>query len=233
MSLVEEATKFEVNLKSGQRNVVITGFGLFRDHKINPSWEAIKDGQLKIDRDDIKVIAKQVDVSYAEVDEVVETLWKEYNPIVMIHVGLAAHEVSIRLEQVARHGPYINDDVRKQAPHKELREKVDGGSTEDSNTRPTYTCKPCEFGCSSSCIDLDKVCDKMNQAYKEGILAIPTKTSRDAGLYVCEYIYHKSLCVCDRAVFIHVPDVDSFKLDDIREALNFAVEAIIEAVQSA
>ena len=39
----------------------------------------------------------------------------------MVHVGLAAFEDSIRIEQVARHGPYMHKDVDQQAPHEDLR----------------------------------------------------------------------------------------------------------------
>lgn len=224
------------NNSSGVKNVVITGFGLFRDHQINPSWEAIKDGQLKINRSNINVITKQVNVSYEDAANAVSTLWKEYNPILMIHVGLAAHENAIRIEQLARHGPYIHDDVFKFAPHKELRHYDDDDnddfnkSLEENVIVKNYSCKPCQFGCSTTCLDIDRVCDKMNQLFENNQVKIPSKKSTDAGLYLCEYIYYRSLTICEKTVFVHVPSVENFELHDIRNALKFSIEFLVDEV---
>lgn len=203
-----------------ERTVVVTGFGLFRDHKSNPSWESIRDGRLKIDRPGIRLITKQVDVCYETVDAVVEDLWQTYHPWLVIHVGLAAHESSIRLEQIARHGPYVNNDIKSCAPHVHLRG--------DQHEKGHYQCLPCNFDHSKTCINIDEICDKLNSLFQQGQIALPVKKSCDAGLYVCEYIYHKSLSISDRAVFIHVPDVVNFKLDDITLALKYTIETIID-----
>lgn len=227
MSTVEKSQNKETS--SEKRTIVVTGFGLFRNHESNPSWESIRDGRLKIDREGYDIVTKRIDVAYKEVDKAVDDLWKQYKPKIMVHVGLAAHETGIKLEQMARCGPYIHDDVVKHAPHKELREYV-GESLEENLIKHTYYCKPCEFDCSTTCLDLDHVCFEMNKAHEKGLLALPTKTSQDAGLYVCEYIYHKSLSICDRAVFIHVPDVKKFKLEDITSALKFAIETLIDSL---
>lgn len=215
-----------------KHNVVLTGFGLFRDHQVNPSWEAIKDGQLKIDRPNINIITKQIDVAYKEVDLRVPALWKEYNPILMIHIGLAAFETRLRIEQVARHGPYIHNDVCKHAPHNDLRDYQTEGLEENIVARE-YSCKPCSFEFSKTSLNLERVCDKLNEAYQQGLIRLESKISSDAGLYVCEYIYQKSLRICDRCVFIHVPNTsDNFSLEDIRLALKFAVSALIDEILS-
>lgn len=216
--------------QSQVHNVVVTGFGLFRDHQTNPSWESIRDGRLISNRTDVNIITRQVNVEYKEVDKVVASLWLEYKPLVMVHVGLAAHDPAIRIEQMARHGPYINDDVAKDAPHKYLRLYAEDAINLEENFIPRrgYTCKPCEFDCDKTCIDVGKICSKMDCAFKEGLISIPVRKSNDAGLYVCEYIYHKSLQICDRTLFIHVPDVTNYKLEQITNALNFLLDSIIE-----
>lgn len=218
-----------------KHNVVVTGFGVFRDHLVNPSWEAIRDGQLKIDRPNINLIVKQVDVSYEQVDNAIPNIWKDLKPLLVVHIGLAAHETSIRIEQIARHGPYIHDDVVQHAPHKHLRHYKgdEDGCLEENVIRRGYSCKPCDFGCSTTCIDVDRVCTEMNRAFDEGKLKLPTKISKDAGLYVCEYIYQKSLCISDRCVFIHVPDVENFKIDDIRTSLKYCIEILVDEVLNA
>lgn len=212
------------------RNVIITGFGVFRSHQINESWEAIKDG-LKIDRPNVNLIVKHINVSYQDVDKAVSTLWKQYDPLLMIHVGLAAHERAIRIEQVARHGPYIHDDVLKFAPHRELRyygDEEEEKSSEENIIKKSYSCKPCKFDSSQTCLNIDQVCDKLNQAFENHRVPIPTKKSKDAGLYVCEYIYSRSLTICDRAVFIHVPSSENFKLEDIKTNLQYSIELLID-----
>lgn len=219
------------NLITNVDTVVITGFGLFRDHQLNPSWEAIKEGQLVIDRE-INVVTKQIPVSYQEVDKVVEELWTQHRPMLMIHVGLAAHEDHIRLESMARHGPYIHDDINRHAPHKELRQyntTIASSQQPDSPSgRPSYTCKPCEFDTSRTILNVENVCQKLNELHKRGQVPIGFKCSHDAGLYVCEYLYKASLKICPRVVFIHVPDVKKFTLEQIRLSLKFAIEALID-----
>lgn len=216
--------------------IVITGFGLFRNHSSNPSWEAIRDGQLRIDRPNLNIVTREVSVSYEAVDRAVEDLWSRYKPLLMVHVGLAAFEKTIRVEKVARHGPYIHDDIVKFAPHKNLRlyPEVDPsavGSMEENITRHPYSCKPCQFDSSQSCINIQRACDRLNQSYKEGRTPLPYTCSDDAGLYLCEYIYQKSLKICDRTVFLHVPDVgDQITLGDIRLALKVAIETIIDDI---
>lgn len=208
-------------------NVVVTGFGLFRDHKSNPSWEAIKDGQLKLDRPNINVITREVMVSYREVDQVVHELWDEYKPILMVHVGLAAFEQTIRIEQLARHGPYLYRDVVQEAPHEELRLFYERCERQIEATEDLAD--PADkFDCSRSYFDIERVCQKLNQFHLEGKLPIGFKCSQDAGLYVCEYLYQASLRKCDRAVFIHVPDTDKCPLEVTRLALKLAIETLLD-----
>lgn len=228
----------ETNLETERENIVVTGFGLFRDHQLNPSWEAIKDNQLKIGSKypNLNIIAKQIDVSYEDVDRLVSELWLEFKPILMVHVGLAAFEKSIRIEEIARHGPYIDPDVRKFAPHEHLREYHSeermGSSGGDKLKRP-YSCKPCEFGSVCTRFNVDEICDKMNKLYASGELALGTKKSTDAGLYVCEYIYKTSLKMNQNCLFIHVPNISKdFTLDSIRLAIQQVIEFAIEQLKS-
>jgi len=221
---------------SESQTIVVTGFGLFRDHKSNPSWEAIRDGRLIIDRPNVKIVTKQIDVIYDEVDKSVQDLWNEHRPMLMVHLGLAAFEKSIRLERLARHGPYIHDDITQQAPHKELRlyptdgdNKQAAGSLEE-NVRPhPYSCKPCSFKSTETRINIERVCSSLNRLHADGKVKIPFKCSDDAGLYLCEYIYQKSLRINNRAIFIHVPNTgDVYTLDDITVCIKHAIEFILD-----
>lgn len=229
--IAEQMANIEKDLKSETtRYVVVTGFGLFRDHQLNTSWEAIRDGRLEIDRE-VELVTQQVAVSYDEVDRVVSDLWQKYNPILMIHIGLASFEKSIRVEQMARHGPYLHDDIINNAPHKDLRLYGSGESALEENLiEKKYSCKPCTFGTSRTCLNIDKICEKMMLAYENGVLNLPTKKSEDAGLYLCEYLYHKSLLHSDRTIFLHVPDMKNYKLEDISKCLKYLIELLIDDV---
>lgn len=209
-------------MASGEvKNIVVTGFGLFKDHKANPSWECIRDNKLIIDRPQVNLITKQVDVCYDVVDQAVDSLWHEHKPWLMVHVGLAAHETGIRLERLARAGPYVKDDIKCCAPHKQL---VQDGDAPDLRADRSSR----GFEERMTCLNVDKICDTLESLHAQGKIAMPVKVSQDAGLYLCEYIYHKSLLCSDRAVFIHVPSMDRFRPEDITSALKYTIEAIID-----
>lgn len=194
-------------------NIVVTGFGKFKEHTMNPSWEAIKDGQLKIDRPNIIVITKEIDVSYKAVQEQVKEFWKTHKPILMVHVGLAACSSCVKLEKRARHGPYLGDDIYGTALHAHLKGKS------------------CQFDESITCLNIESICDKLNQLHKQGSISIPFNASNEAGLFLCEFIYQESLKICDRTVFIHVPNVsEKITLDDIRLSIKYAIEACLDGL---
>lgn len=215
------------------QNVVVTGFGPFRDHQSNPSWEAIRDGRLRIDRPNINLVTRQIKVSYQEVDETIAQLWAQFEPILMVHVGLAAHEDTIRIEQVARHGPYLHDDVAGHAPHSELRRFYERNMQREGDNQATKSIEPpfqTKFDCSRSRFDVEQICERLNESRRDNNATLSFKCSQDAGLYVCEYIYQTSLRICDRTVFIHVPDTKKFQLDEISCALQRAIEAILDGL---
>lgn len=224
------------DIRKEKKTIVITGFGLFRGHNLNPSWEAIKNDKIKINRSDLIIITKQIDVSYQDVDKTVSELWTYYKPILMVHVGLSALESCIRIEERARHGPYIHDDVKQCAPHKHLRQynSDEEQCSEEGVVKHKYGCKPCQFSCSKTNLNVDKICDKMNELYEKKKLNLKTKKSLDAGLYVCEYIYQYSLNMFNQlehdghCIFIHVPDTKIFKLEDITASIQEIINIIVD-----
>lgn len=226
-------------------NVVITGFGPFRDHLVNPSWEAIKD-PIKIDRP-VNVIVKQVSVAYDTVDVTIPELWSTYKPLLMVHVGLAAHDSTLRLETQARSGPYLHPDVtgcfpacsrKSMKPSTEtivansnsLESEGDVLSDDINNKNDVLSDSSINHTntVSGTCLKLDSVIEKFKKAKEEGNIKLDISQSYDAGLYVCEYIYHKSLCHNSKAVFIHIPDTDRYSLDEIKEALKLSIELLID-----
>ena len=58
----------------------ITGFGVFRDYALNPSWEAVK--LINIDYPNIELVKIEIPVIYDVTEKEVDRIWSEYNPMV-------------------------------------------------------------------------------------------------------------------------------------------------------
>lgn len=56
----------------------MTGFGLFRNYKVNSSWESVKRLKLK----GVNLIIKEIPVAYEDVDRYVSQIWSNYKPLV-------------------------------------------------------------------------------------------------------------------------------------------------------
>lgn len=66
------------------KTVVVTGFGLFRDHIVNASWEVARVlPETGIAEElNINLVTINIPVSYKDVDQIVPTLWVQYEPAV-------------------------------------------------------------------------------------------------------------------------------------------------------
>jgi len=71
-------------LSFSEDTVIVTGFGPFGDHKINASWETVKLlPSLNIEEEfGVKLIIREIPVTYDYIAENVPILWKEHNPMV-------------------------------------------------------------------------------------------------------------------------------------------------------
>lgn len=67
-----------------QKTIVVTGFGTFRDYKVNPSWEVARVLHTTgiIEELDINLITINIPVCYEDVDQIVPTLWSQHKPVV-------------------------------------------------------------------------------------------------------------------------------------------------------
>jgi pyroglutamyl-peptidase len=114
-------------------------------------------------------------------------------------------------------------------------EKV--GQGHDYTKDDVKGCKPCNHGFSQNTIytklDVDHVCQRLNQCLEDGLTSIPSATSRDAGRYLCEYIYYKSLQHNpEKVVFIHVPEEKKYSVEEVAKSLQIAVQCLLDQVQS-
>jgi len=65
-----------------QKTVVVTGFGLFRDYKVNASWEVARLlPETGITQElNINLVTINIPVSYKDVDQIVPALWIQHEP---------------------------------------------------------------------------------------------------------------------------------------------------------
>ncbi|XP_053127835.1 pyroglutamyl-peptidase 1-like protein isoform X1 [Hemicordylus capensis] len=204
--------------------VVVTGFGPFRQHLLNSSWEAAKELSTLGLGDDVDLHIKELPVAYQKAKELVCKTWaalqpqshmEEHNPHVrhpwmqqqeeaftlMIHIGLVStSKAVIILEQCGKNKGYKEIDVCGFHPE-------DGCCFSEGPER------------IESSINMKTVCKNIQEEEFDVIF------SRDAGRFVCDYTYYTSLyCGHGRAAFIHVPPLSKWVT---RERLGRVLQAVI------
>ncbi|XP_076267650.1 pyroglutamyl-peptidase 1 [Rhynchophorus ferrugineus] len=188
-------------------NILITGFGPFDCHKINASWECVS--LLPNEIGGYKIIKKQIPVIYSYVEENVPKLWKEFNPKLVIHVGVSSYTNQIQIETRAHRSGYQRNDVSSVCP------------------------KNCTAGCDDGkeCIETG-LCPKTISKRLASLLNIETTISNNAGRYLCEFIYYTSLSIDEkRTLFVHVPPLDKpFTKEELAMALEIIVKCGIGLV---
>ncbi|XP_053976004.1 pyroglutamyl-peptidase 1 [Hylaeus volcanicus] len=170
---------------------LVTGFGPFDNHIVNASWEAVKElnklaansKELK----DVKLIVQEIPVSYEDVDNYIPTLWEEYKPTVVLHVGVSHKADCLTIECCAHSNGYVRKDIYDKCP--------------DESTIPDQILK--------TGINVDTICDKVNKHSNK--TKCNACISYDAGRYLCEYIFYKSLQInSTKTLFVHVPDFHKY-----------------------
>ncbi|XP_062317649.1 pyroglutamyl-peptidase 1 isoform X1 [Osmerus eperlanus] len=170
--------------------VVVTGFGPFRQYLDNPSWKAAQGLKLVGLGEDVKVVIRELPVAYNRAHQVIVDLWKTLNPKFAIHLGIATGCRGILLEQTGKNHGYSDRDVCGSCPVNQ--NCIDGG--------------PAKL---DSIVDMRALSKQLKKAGKD------ITYSRDAGRYLCDYVYYCSLFHGrGRAVFIHVPASGSLSSPD-------------------
>lgn len=193
-----------------ERNVVVTGFGPFRDYKKNPSWTAVeKLQQIGLENSDFNLITQEVPVVYEKVREVVPMLWEKYKPILMVHVGVSSKANCIAIEECAHNHSYNLLDTENCLPEGNL-------------------CKEMGVECIQSKMNLEKICIHMNNNS-----SIKATLSNDAGRYLCEFIYYTSLFENDcSSAFIHIPPEDRpYSILELAEGLKFIIKNMLKQIE--
>ncbi|XP_061451259.1 pyroglutamyl-peptidase 1-like protein [Rhineura floridana] len=162
--------------------VVVTGFGPFRQHLVNSSWEAAKElAKLGLGHD-VDLHIMELPVTYQKAKEIVCEAWATLHPQLMIHIGLVStSKAIIILEQCGKNKGYKEIDACGFCPE-------DGCCLLAGPERIDST------------INMKRI---WKNICLEGMDVI---FSKDAGRYLCDYIYYTSLYYGNgKAAFIHVP----------------------------
>ena len=161
-------------------NILITSFGPFENFKVNPSTEVLENlkNSLQIPTEH-NIIYKVLDVSYEKIDSFIESNHPIFDLI--IHLGVATNNDQMRFELVAK-----NEKAGK------------------DNDGVVFTNQPIVEGLNelTTSFSMDTL-KKIISTYPEKV-----QFSSDAGNYLCNYIYYKSLhqFKTGNIVFIHIAD---------------------------
>lgn len=194
--------------------VLITGFGPFKTHSVNASWEAVSLLPDKVPNTNIEIFKEQVQVSYTYVDTTVPQLWKKYNPDLVIHVGVSDMARTITLESCGHKDDYISHDIYRELPC-------------DAKCKAAERCpEPTEqirtqLNLAKLIEDFRTKKSDLHEALEVDISKVDVTLSCNAGRYLCEYIYFTSLCIdSGRCVFIHVPVIGvPYSLSELTDSL--------------
>lgn len=186
--------------------IYLTGFGPFPGQPDNPTAKLVN------------ALAGASTVRWTIVGEVLPTSFsvplERIRPPdhagLCVHLGVSSQAVRIRLEQQA------TNRLNARVPD------IEGAQPRSGSVNPLVGAQVLRTG-----LDLASVVDLLNRA------DLPACLSTDAGQYVCNATYFRSLNASDRAVFVHVPDigvVDPNGRDWSFKRLKRAVTSILDGI---
>uniref|UniRef100_A0A8C2M286 Pyroglutamyl-peptidase I-like n=1 Tax=Cricetulus griseus TaxID=10029 RepID=A0A8C2M286_CRIGR len=194
-------------MDSQSRCVVVTGFGPFRQHLVNSSWEAVKElSKLGLGVDtNTELRTLQLPVDYREVRQRLTTIWEDFQPQLVVHVGMDTSTKAIFLEQCGKNRSYRDTDIRGFQP--------EGG-----------VCLPGGPEVMLSVISMKEVCRRVS------VEDVEVAFSRDAGRYVCDYTYYLSLYLGNgHAALLHVPPLTNWlPASLLGKALQVIIQEMLE-----
>ncbi|CAH3156019.1 unnamed protein product [Porites lobata] len=187
--------------------VLVTGFGPFGTHEVNTSWLAVQELPGTDLSQKVNLEVREIPVEYAAVDKEVPALWNEIKPKLCVHVGVHGLADCVQLEMCAHNDGYNRPDEGGQKCHHSC--CVEGGPE-----------------CLSTSLNLDKICSEVMTAKSPCLVGL----SDDAGRFLCDYIYYKSLHLGKgTCAFVHVPRVDSpYSVEELTETLRLIVLAMVK-----
>lgn len=197
--------------------ILITGFTPFGGEEKNPSWEAVR--QLPDSTNGVTLVKKEIPTAFTKCKEVLETILEEEKPDVALHIGQAGGRTNITVEKVA-----INL-AEARIPDNDGEQPLDEPLREDGDTAYFAT------------LPIKAMVENIRTKY-------PASVSYTAGTYVCNALMYHALYLAQkkypnmRAGFIHIPFMEeqvihkanqpSMSLSSIQDAIQLAIEAILQ-----
>ncbi|KAK3789410.1 hypothetical protein RRG08_005557 [Elysia crispata] len=201
-------------MPSGNKCIVVTGYGPFRGHTVNASWVAVQElKSLGLDDDTVELHVYEIPVSYDVVKRTIPGLWEKHKPDLMVHVGVSGMACELTLEQQAHNDGYDRYDVDGQVPHTKM--CVDGSC----------------HNIIASGLNMSLVCEEVNNMCEMKAKAV---VSHDPGRYLCDFIYCLSLHINkNRTAFIHVPPLDApYNASELAQGLRAAIKSMLSQLTS-
>ncbi|EFQ96857.1 hypothetical protein MGYG_08777 [Nannizzia gypsea CBS 118893] len=231
-------------------HVLVTGFGPFKTHPLNPSWliNSILPQYAptsKNRRVHIHAHPRPIRVAYATVRDEMPRIIEQFRaahggrpPHLVIHIGMAATRQYYAVETVAHREGYKHTDVDGQfaVPFDEsLPDRLQPGVPAPSNSTSNSTSESTDkVKVAPSPIDTSFL-----QTWRKSLPAgrsIDVRLSHDAGHYLCEYIYYTSLSMAwgenrpRAALFLHVPGwTDKASVEMGADVVVGLVRAMVES----
>ena len=194
--------------------ILLTGYGPFATHEVNSSWVVVQELQsmgIVHQGRSVPLVIKEIPVIYDAVHEEVPKLWKEHRPRLCIHTGVSPY-TELKVEQCARNAGYHTLDVARKCPK-------------------NNQCEPGAPGELETHINVDLIAESANKRQNEVTVAV----SKDAGQYLCEFIFYKSLYISNNqggnipTLFIHVPTIGKpYSSTQMTIGLKHIIEAILD-----
>lgn len=173
-----------------KRIVLVTGFGPFPGAPFNPSGPLVRKlaGRRRPAFADIRLLAHVFPTSYRAVDHDLPRLIVEHHPDAILMFGLATRSRHVRIETQARNTLSSFPDA--------------SGRTAKASAIAAH---------ARSSLQVRAPRSVLLHAARRG--RIPARLSRDAGRYLCNYLYWRGLEAATQSggprlvVFIHIPNV--------------------------
>jgi len=170
----------------GGKRLLITGFGGFPGHAVNPSQQVaellLRERRQDFARKGVELSVAILPVEHEALSPLLHQLFTRERPDAVVHLGVATRRENLGIETVARNrvSTLRPDAAKKLAWSRSI---VHGG--------------PATLQSPAAAARLAAI------SRQAGVAAAP---SRDAGDYICNETLYLSLLMDRRAVFIHLPD---------------------------
>ncbi|XP_078049035.1 pyroglutamyl-peptidase 1 [Augochlora pura] len=191
---------------------LVTGFGPFSGHAVNASWEAVKELKKLYDTskelEDVKLIIEEIPVSYDDVSTYLPKLIEDHNPMVILNVGVSSIAKCLTIECCARSCGYVKPDIYNKCPD------------ESAITSEIFKTN----------IDVHEVCQIINKKSEE--TKCSACISENAGQFLCEYIFYRSLQLKSvKVLFVHVPDLNVYSSTQTATGLYHILCCMINGIR--